>query len=236
MTIVWQLHNSRAKHWSYNFHIGKSLLSKRINDYGRSLSNREYQFFIITIPTLLLENVSFSIQKGEIFSVIGSNGSGKSTLLHRLPDCSLLKTGRSSLKMILCSEESLKSEEFKPIFQRKCGLYISKFGQPAFLPYCIWWTCFAPRFRQERIKRLHFHGQRKSCKCWTLIVCVNRPYIHAFRRRKEKGCNRVYTDNESGRASFLMNPWAAWILRVVHTHWINLPIKWSRKDNCDCHS
>jgi ABC-type phosphate/phosphonate transport system ATPase subunit len=44
-----------------------------------TLKNVDYSYFG-KIPAL--KNISLSVKKGEMFSVIGLNGSGKSTLLH----------------------------------------------------------------------------------------------------------------------------------------------------------
>ena len=37
--------------------------------------------------TRVLEDISFSMEKGQVLSIIGSSGSGKTTLLRSGPDC-----------------------------------------------------------------------------------------------------------------------------------------------------
>ena len=72
--------------------------------------------------TLVLENVSFSVAKGESLCVIGPNGGGKSTLLKLL--LGLEEAERGSLKILGKSPEKARSKigyvpqamRFDPLF------------------------------------------------------------------------------------------------------------------------
>lgn len=91
-----------------------------------------------------ISDISFSVNKGEIFSIIGSNGSGKTTLLHIV--CGLLYPDKGSVlyKGHKVSEESLKDAAFNRFFRESVGYVFQNPDAQLFCPTVIDELLFAP--------------------------------------------------------------------------------------------
>jgi phospholipid/cholesterol/gamma-HCH transport system ATP-binding protein len=68
---------------------------------------------------LIHQNISFSIQRGEIVAIIGGSGSGKSTVLKEL--LRLLKPSKGNIEIFGKNILSLPDQEFQMI-QERCGV------------------------------------------------------------------------------------------------------------------
>jgi cobalt/nickel transport system ATP-binding protein len=91
-----------------------------------------------------LSDISFSVNKGEIFSVIGSNGCGKSTLLHVM--CGLLFPNRGQVfyKGQIVSEKSLAENRFNQYFRERVGYVFQNPDSQLFCPTVFDELIFAP--------------------------------------------------------------------------------------------
>ena len=95
-----------------------------------SLKNINYSYFG-KIPAL--KNINLTIQKGEMFSIIGLNGSGKSTLLHIIDALVFPDSGEVLFNGNPVTEKSLKDEAFGLKFRQRVA-YI--FQNPEIQLFC----------------------------------------------------------------------------------------------------
>jgi cobalt/nickel transport system ATP-binding protein len=121
-----------------------------------------------------LDNVSFSIQKGEIFSVIGSNGSGKSTLMHILAGLLAIESGKVYYKNEVISEESLKDEEFNRYFRGSVGYIFQNSDSQLFCPTVFDELVFAP-LQMGKDKDTAFERAEEVMKMLNIDCLRNRP-------------------------------------------------------------
>ncbi len=79
-----------------------------------------------TITTIALENISFTVNKGEFVAIMGPSGSGKSTLMHILGALDLPSSGQYFLDGELV--EKLTDDELSDIRNRKIGFIFQAFN------------------------------------------------------------------------------------------------------------
>jgi len=84
-------------------------------------------------PLLVLKDISFRLNKGEVLSIIGPSGSGKSTLLRCITKLETIDSGSISI----CGEEMVHSENGNVVYAQKerlreirrhCGLVFQNFN------------------------------------------------------------------------------------------------------------
>jgi cobalt/nickel transport system ATP-binding protein len=95
-----------------------------------SLKNIDYSYHG-KIPAL--KNINLSVNKGEMFSVIGLNGSGKSTLLHIINALVFPDSGEVLFEGIHVTENSLKNNSYGMQFRQRMA-YI--FQNPDIQLFC----------------------------------------------------------------------------------------------------
>jgi cobalt/nickel transport system ATP-binding protein len=95
-----------------------------------SLKNVYYSYYG-KIPAL--KNISLTIKKGEMFSIIGLNGSGKSSLLHIINALVFPDSGEVTFDGKILTEKSLKDESFGMNFRQRMA-YI--FQNPEIQLFC----------------------------------------------------------------------------------------------------
>lgn len=59
---------------------------------------------------LVLDNISFSVKKGEIFGLIGPNGAGKSTLINIITNLMLPNSGSIQINGLDLSKDYIKAK------------------------------------------------------------------------------------------------------------------------------
>jgi cobalt/nickel transport system ATP-binding protein len=142
-----------------------------------------------------LENVSFSIQKGEIFSVIGSNGSGKSTLLHLLAGLFSAEEGKVMYKNDLISEDSLKAEEFNRYFRESVGYIFQNSDSQLFCPTVFDELVFAP-LQAGNNKETAFGRAEEVMKMMNIDCLRSRPtYMLSGGEKKRVAIGSILTMN-----------------------------------------
>jgi cobalt/nickel transport system ATP-binding protein len=142
-----------------------------------------------------LDKISFSIQKGEIFSVIGSNGSGKSTLLHLLAGLLTAGSGKVFYKNDLISEESLKREEFNRYFRESVGYIFQNSDSQLFCPTVFDELVFAP-LQMGKDKKTAFVRAEEVMKMLNIDCLRDRPtYMLSGGEKKRVAIGSILTMN-----------------------------------------
>lgn len=91
-----------------------------------------------------LSDVSFEVQEGEIFSIIGSNGSGKSTLLHLMNGLLFPDSGTILYKDQLLTESNFAKEGFNSFFRQSNGYIFQNSDSQLFCPTVFDEMLFGP--------------------------------------------------------------------------------------------
>jgi len=106
-----------------------------------SLENVNYSYYG-RIPAL--KNINLSINKGEIFSVIGLNGCGKTTLLHIINGLIFPDSGKMLFEGKTVNEKSLKETSFGTWFRQKIGYIFQNPDVQLFCPTVLDELLFGP--------------------------------------------------------------------------------------------
>ncbi len=142
-----------------------------------------------------IDNVSLSIQKGEIFSVIGSNGSGKSTLLHVLSGLLPAESGRVLYKDNLVSEDTLKDEDFNRYFRGSVGYIFQNSDCQLFCPTVFDELVFGP-LQLGKDKETAFARAEEVMKMLNIDCLRDRPtYMLSGGEKKRVAIGSVLTMN-----------------------------------------
>jgi cobalt/nickel transport system ATP-binding protein len=106
-----------------------------------SLKNVDYSYWG-KIPAL--KNINLSVEKGEMFSVIGLNGSGKSTLLNIINALIFPDSGEVLFKGNPVTEKSLHDESFGMAIRQSMGYIFQNPDIQLFCPTVFDELLFAP--------------------------------------------------------------------------------------------
>lgn len=106
-----------------------------------TLKNIGYSYYG-KIPAL--RDISFSVKKGEMFSVIGLNGSGKSTLLHIINGLIFPDAGEFLFEGYRVTEKSLKDKSFGMHFRQRVGYIFQNSDIQLFCPTVFDELLFGP--------------------------------------------------------------------------------------------
>lgn len=91
-----------------------------------------------------LSDISFTVQQGEIFSIIGSNGCGKTTLLHVIGGLLFPAEGSVAYKGSAITGQSLKEASFNSYFRESVGYIFQNPDTQLFCPTVFDELIFAP--------------------------------------------------------------------------------------------
>jgi cobalt/nickel transport system ATP-binding protein len=106
-----------------------------------TLRNIDYSYYG---KIAALKNISFSVKRGEIFSVIGLNGSGKSTLLHIINALLFPDTGDLFFEGNAVTEKSLKEKSLNLRFRQRIGYIFQNSDIQLFCPTVFDELLFGP--------------------------------------------------------------------------------------------
>jgi cobalt/nickel transport system ATP-binding protein len=106
-----------------------------------TLKNIDYSYYG-KFPAL--KNISFSVKKGEIFSIIGLNGSGKSTLLHIINALIFPDAGDVLFEGNTITEKSLKEKSPGIQFRQRMGYIFQNSDIQLFCPTVLDELLFGP--------------------------------------------------------------------------------------------
>jgi cobalt/nickel transport system ATP-binding protein len=106
-----------------------------------SLKDINYSYFG-KIPALV--DINFSINKGEMFSIIGHNGSGKSTLLHIINALIHPDSGEVLFKGNPVTEKTLQDKDFAMQLRQSMGFIFQNPDSQLFCPTVFDELMFAP--------------------------------------------------------------------------------------------
>ena len=106
-----------------------------------SLKNINYSYFG-KIPAL--KNISFDINEGEMFCIIGQNGSGKSTLLNIINALVFADSGELYFKGNLITEKTIRDKELNSQLRQSMGFIFQNSDVQLFCPTVFDELMFAP--------------------------------------------------------------------------------------------
>ena len=106
-----------------------------------TLKNIDYSYYG---KITALKNISFSVKKGEIFSIIGLNGSGKSTLLHIINALIFPDAGDILFEENLLTEKSLKEKSLGMKLRQRMGYIFQNSEIQLFCPTVFDELLFGP--------------------------------------------------------------------------------------------
>ena len=91
-----------------------------------------------------ISDVSFSVNQGEIFAIIGSNGCGKTTLLHLITGLIFPDTGNIYFKNQALTEKAFKDASFNQFFRGSVGYVFQNPDSQLFCPTVFDELIFGP--------------------------------------------------------------------------------------------
>lgn len=91
-----------------------------------------------------IQNISITIQEGELLSIIGANGSGKSTLLHLICGLVFPTSGRILFKDNEINEKALNLPEFNAWYRSSIGYIFQNSDAQLFCPTVLDELIFGP--------------------------------------------------------------------------------------------
>jgi cobalt/nickel transport system ATP-binding protein len=106
-----------------------------------TLKNIDYSYYG---KIAALKNISFSIKRGEMFSIIGLNGSGKTTLLHIINALIFPDTGDVLFEGNAITEKSLKEKSLGIQFRQRMGYIFQNSDIQLFCPTVFDELLFGP--------------------------------------------------------------------------------------------
>jgi cobalt/nickel transport system ATP-binding protein len=106
-----------------------------------TLNNIDYSYYG---KIAALKNISFSVKKGEIFSIIGLNGSGKSTLLHIINALIFPDAGEILFEENPLTEKSLKEKSPGMKLRQRMGYIFQNSDIQLFCPTVFDELLFGP--------------------------------------------------------------------------------------------
>lgn len=121
-----------------------------------------------------LSDVSFSVNKGEIFSVIGANGSGKSTLLHLISGLLFPDSGQVFYKGDAITEANLKKQSFNTYFRESIGYVFQNSDNQLFCPTVLDELIFGP-LQMGKTKESAFDRAEEVMNMLNIENLRNRP-------------------------------------------------------------
>ncbi len=92
-------------------------------DVGISLKNITREFKTKQETFVAVNDVSFSVNKGEIFSIVGPNGAGKTTLVKMLSNYLLPTSGEIMIDEVDVLKSGFKNIDFSVVFGGEQGFY-----------------------------------------------------------------------------------------------------------------
>lgn len=115
------------------------------------------------VKTLGIEDVSFSVEQGEIFGFLGPNGAGKTTTIRLLLDLLRPNSGHIELFGIPVKRNQVELRERIGYLPGDFSLY-SEMTVARFLNYMAKFRSRSPDLRQSLLKKLNFTDQNLSQK------------------------------------------------------------------------
>jgi cobalt/nickel transport system ATP-binding protein len=142
-----------------------------------------------------LDSISMAINKGEIFSVIGSNGSGKSTLLHILSGLLFPQEGKFWYKNDLITESSLKNSSFNSYFRESIGYVFQNSDNQLFCPTVFDELIFGP-LQMGKDMQLAFQRAESVMDMLNITCLKDRPtYMLSGGEKKKVAIGSILTMN-----------------------------------------
>ncbi len=142
-----------------------------------------------------LSDINFAVNKGEIFSIIGSNGSGKSTLLHLINGLIFPNSGKIYYKDILITEQKLKDNSYNSFFRSSMGYIFQNSDNQLFCPTVFDELLFAP-LQMGKNKDEAFERAESVMKMLNIETLRNRPtYMLSGGEKKRVAIGAILTSN-----------------------------------------
>lgn len=142
-----------------------------------------------------LSDVSFTVNAGEIFSIIGANGCGKSTLLNIMSGLLFPDKGMVFFKDKEISEKSLKDNAFNSYFRTSVGYVFQNSDNQLFCPTVLDELIFGP-LQMGKDKETAFERAETVMQLLNIDCLKDRPtYMLSVGEKKRVAIGAVLTMN-----------------------------------------
>jgi cobalt/nickel transport system ATP-binding protein len=142
-----------------------------------------------------LDDVSLIVNKGEVFSIIGSNGCGKSTLLNLISGLLFPDKGKFYFKGNLITEKALKDSSFNMQFRQSMGYVFQNSDSQLFCPTVFDEMIFAP-LQMGKDKETAFERAEAVMQMLNIECLRDRPtYMLSGGEKKRVAIGSILTMN-----------------------------------------